>query len=504
MKALTVPAMTVVALAMVPTAATAMSPWVGLVPGPHRVGYTVLDVVDHSRTTGALTTWDGVRRESDNFRVVRISVWYPAVPAEGRPVMDYLEYVEAAGFATAADGKWLSGAAAYIAHAVPDGVEESRLREVLASKTTAYRDAPPRAGDFPVIVYAPSFSYEPFENAALFEYLAAHGYVVASSRSSGPETREMSSDHPGVEASVRDLETILTALHDFGHADLRRIGAAGFSWGGLSAAMLAMRNHNVRAVLALDGTFEHADLPSVRKRWDFEPRRMRGGYLAIVGDRQPADSMAAEALYADFVELRYPALSHWDFASDMIRIYRHSRPQIAAETVRGVDAAFGHVARQALLFFDGYLKDDSGKRAAFLAGGPEPADDDGVVVETLTSRAALPAPPSVAEFTLLLGRDVGKAVELLDRVTAADPEIRLLDWSVVQDTITTSPFETKLAILDLMGSRFGESSIYFNNLGQAWRLHGDADKALAYFRRALEHNPDSGFARRAIAELEKE
>ncbi len=85
-----------------------------------------------------------------------------------------------------------------------------------------------------------------------------------------------------------------------------------------------------------------------------------------------------------------------------------------------------------------------------------------------------------------------------------DPEIELLDWTQFQDAVTVSPFETKLAILELAREELGESSILFNNYGQAWRLEGDPEKALGYFRQALAHNPDSGFAKKSIGELEAE
>jgi tetratricopeptide (TPR) repeat protein len=358
-------------------------------------------------------------------------------------------------------------------------------------------------GPHPVIVYAPSFSYEPFENSTLFEYLASHGYVVAASRSSGPETREMSADLAGVEASVRDMELILDALHDFGHADLERVGAAGFSWGALSAAMLGMRNFNVRAVLALDGTLEHSEIPAVEEKHDFVPRRLRGGYLAIVGDREPARSLSDDALYADVFELRYPDLQHWDFASDLIRIQVHSAGEPDAERRALVDEAYGLIAYQARLLFDAYLKGNEVNREVLLEGNMR-AMNAAIVIENRTARAALQPPPSPAELAALLRNDVEEARLVLARVKKNDPEIELMDWMQLQDAVSVSPFETKLAILELAREELGESSILFNNYGQAWRLEGDPEKALGYFRQALAHNPDSGFAKKSIGELEAE
>lgn len=69
--------------------------------------------------------------------------------------------------------------------------------------------------------------------------------------------------------------------------------------------------------------------------------------------------------------------------------------------------------------------------------------------ETRTARAALPPPPSAAEFATLLRTDVAEAREVLARAKKNDPEIELLDWMQLQDAVSVSPIETKLAILDL-------------------------------------------------------
>lgn len=484
------------------TGATASdSPWPGLDAGPHSVGYRTIDVVDYRRTVAFPTDWRGEPRSDQNFRSVRVSVWYPALPARGQRPLPYRGYIEAVAFATLMGGEYLTGPEAYLAHSAFAGADPDRLRELLDRPTTAYRDATPLAGVFPTVVYAPSLGYEAFENSALFEYLASYGYIVAASRSAGPEGGEMSADLAGIRASREDLELILEVLHRTGGADLRRVGAMGFSWGGLSAALLGMRNQNVRAVVTLDGSLEHRDLPEIEERSELDPRRLRGGYLAIVGDRRPERSLADDALYADLVELRLPELRHWDFASDMIGISTWSSAEPEPERRALVDRTYALVARQVRRFLDAYLRSTTSE-TSHLVGASLPESTSEVPIETLVARAALPAPPTASEFADLLREDVRAARSVLARAERRDPEIELLDWASLQNVILTSPFATKLAILEMARENLGESSIYFNNLGQAWRLEGDLDKAVTYFRKALEHNPESDFARRAIAEIE--
>jgi dienelactone hydrolase len=467
-------------------------------PGPYAVGYRTLDVTDYSRTVAPRVDWLGHERAGDNFRRVRLSLWYPAIVEDGRRPMPYSAYAEATGFEVEIDGKLLTGLEGYLAHSSYAEADPERLRHSAAGATAAFRDAAPHVGTFPVVVYAPSLGYEAFENAALFEHLASHGYIVAASRSSGPETRDMPISLAGLEASVDDLGLALEALHDFGHADLTRIGAAGFSWGGLSAAVFAMRHHNVQAVLALDGSLEHDELQAVEQQAFFEPRRLRGGYLAIVGDREPQRSLAADALYADFLLLRYPDLLHWDFASDMLRISATSGRGVEE---RSASAAYDLIVRQAQLLFDAYLKGNEASRDALQQLDLRSADSP-VAFERLAARDALPAPPSAAQFATLLRKDIDQARDVLARAKANDPGIELVDWMYLQDAILTSEVDARLPLLELAHEELGESSVYFNNLGQTWRLKGDKEKALHYFRKALELNPQSGYATRSIAELE--
>ncbi len=482
--------------------AEATRPWPHLRPGPYSVGYRTVELTDHGRTYSSRAPSDAGETARRNFREVRVSLWYPAIAEAARRPMRYRDYVEASGFETLHEGVTLYGSAGWIAHSQFGDADADRLASILEQPTLAYRDAPAIDDRFPAIVYAPSFSYEAFENSALFEHLASHGYVIAASRSSGPDSRSMSPDLHGAETSARDLELLIEALHRFGQADLSRIGAAGFSWGGMTAALFAMRHQNVAAVLALDGSFEHAEL-AIEEHYAWQPTRLRGGYLAVVGDREPKLSMDALARYADVFELRFPTLGHWDFASDMIYTNVHAAANVDDGRRRQVDDAFGIIAGAARWLFDGYLKDDATSRKLLLEHQLRTHDPE-LAVETRVARAGLPAPPTTTEFAQLLRSDPQRARRVLAEVGARDPEAQLVDWNALQDEIVVSPFERKLEMLELIREELGESSIYFNNLGQAWRLEGDRGKALDYFRSALEHNPDSGFARRSIEELETE
>jgi hypothetical protein len=57
--------------------------------------------------------------------------------------------------------------------------------EVLSSPTASLNDARPVKGKFPMIIYAPSFGMSSIQNNIFCEYLASHGYIIASAASAG-------------------------------------------------------------------------------------------------------------------------------------------------------------------------------------------------------------------------------------------------------------------------------------------------------------------------------
>lgn len=92
--------------------------------------------------------------------------WYPAIAADDRPVRPY--FTEAEGTSVAARSLQLLGQPA------------DAFRNATRLLTHSRVGAAPASGRFPVIVYNHGFLSYPAQHTALFEHLAAHGYVVLS------------------------------------------------------------------------------------------------------------------------------------------------------------------------------------------------------------------------------------------------------------------------------------------------------------------------------------
>jgi len=103
---------------------------------------------------------------------------------------------------------------------------------------------------FPLIMlvhgYAADYAY-------LAEELARKGFVVMQVPVKGTLKKELDYEGQGLQSQVLDYEYGLKTLEDEFPVITNEIGVAGFSFGGQSAAALALRNTNIKAVVSLDG-----------------------------------------------------------------------------------------------------------------------------------------------------------------------------------------------------------------------------------------------------------
>ncbi|HJR40587.1 MAG TPA: dienelactone hydrolase family protein [Gemmatimonadaceae bacterium] len=336
-------------------------PWKDLEPGAHPVGYRVVRQYDRSRTFG------GVAAD----RLIELRIWYPAAPSSGATPMTYAAYrdVDPADGPTGAftdtmrlrTERDIKLAGMRFAR---DSVEPPA--KLLASRTGAVRNAPARPGPFPAIVYAPGRNDSSDDNVVLFEYLASHGYVVGAIASQGLNTVTVGQGAGTVEAGVRDLEFALAYLLGTPEVDGARVGAAGFSFGGTWALLLAMRNARVRGVVALDPsfTFPRGD-GVIRASPSFDSTRFTTPLLVAAQRGDEWSSLAIDALRsAPRFTLRVAGMSHSDFCSYGIA-YRNVLGAAARDPIiRHKVAGYIGVATYVREFLDAFVKGDSAQAMA--------------------------------------------------------------------------------------------------------------------------------------------
>ncbi|MEU8758677.1 alpha/beta hydrolase [Streptomyces sp. NPDC048659] len=235
--------------------------------GPERVGSTVLHLVDRSRPDPWVPTADG--------RELMVTLHYPAARrSHGAP----------APYATEAETRLLLGGLG-----VQDPAGAPALAAMPTHSETGVRPAP---GRHPLVVLSPGFSAPRYTLTHLAEDLASRGYVVASVdhayESLGtavPDGRILTCvackalDEDGVPPSTvtaaraADTRFLLDRLTGPRPAwryaaaiDRTRIGMAGHSIGGASAATAMLADRRVDAGVNMDGAF-----------WDTLPAGGLGG-----------------------------------------------------------------------------------------------------------------------------------------------------------------------------------------------------------------------------------
>ena len=277
--------------------------------GPHTVGTAEFEVTDHLRSSHYAPAPTASRR-------IFVRAWYPAASAGGSETRPYFTETEA---------MVLPGALLVPMQQPPDA-----FRGCASLATNSYSEAAPAGGSFPVIGFNHGYTSYPAQQTALFEHLAANGYVVLSVghpyESGGivypngdavtmsprimedmmryaANTASMTVHYPpSLAAALEAFPTYISALRETSLGQLAQVwqsdvqfvldrlevqdvpeaaaavanaidherrGYMGMSYGGYIAAMLAQGDRRARAAINLDGGYWTGELIDADVRTPF-------------------------------------------------------------------------------------------------------------------------------------------------------------------------------------------------------------------------------------------
>jgi pimeloyl-ACP methyl ester carboxylesterase len=299
--------------------------WGDLRPGAFSVGFRVLYERDKTRNWLGSPSKMNAAIGADPGRPIRISLWYPAIPALDAKPMRYEDYFH---FAGPADFKALDDAlersdreswTADLAEVSPHGAEI--FARLLATQVAAFASAPMARGRFPIVLYAPGLGARADSNVEFAEFLASHGYVVATVPQLGPSSADLANGSSPAEIAlhVRDMEAAAEVLRRQPGFDVGRIAVVGHSAGGIAAFDFAMQNPNTKAIVGLDGSYGFRGGERIFRRVvGYDPRRVRASILDLrrANGVQGADlDLAAldDAVLADRYLVTFPRMFHGDF-----------------------------------------------------------------------------------------------------------------------------------------------------------------------------------------------
>lgn len=252
-----------------PLQAQAPALWGALSAGPYGVGYQVFATEDSARSA----------QGSRGPRPVQVVVWYPASGGLARRARfrDYYLLTNEQTLRRAPTADEASGAIdRFIAFLGNNGVGAAAALAWLNSDVAGMRDAAPAAGSFPLVILAQGNFHSPYNQAVLAEYLASHGYVVATTPSQslvdGPPP-EGASVLVQVRAQAADLAQAIRTVRALPNVDGRRVVAIGHSFGARAALLLSLEQP-LAALVSLDGGIANRlgrewldGVPFDRARW---------------------------------------------------------------------------------------------------------------------------------------------------------------------------------------------------------------------------------------------
>ena len=346
-------------------------------PGIHGVGVRYVKQYDRSRS---FTPERGLLSRvfsSKQSRPIQTVIWYPAEKSGKRVTYD--EYLRLVGWETDFDRTPREQTQAVDAwlQMVTDG---KRKRQVEAERRRimwAVGDAAPKAGKYPVVIYAPSINNTTFENADIAEFLASHGYIVIAAPTIGETSRWIKKDLKHAELQVDDIRFLIDYARTLPQADMGRVAVAGFSWGGLSNVLAAAKDERIKALVCMDGAVRYYNSIVAQAKYAV-PEKLKTPllYLAQTPASMETNIRLKEDMSGSFISrmtnadvyllTMYP-MEHVHFGSSYIRL--DDIAEYKEYTPGEVSFAYSLGARYVLNFLNGYLKNDA-SGLAYLANKP--------------------------------------------------------------------------------------------------------------------------------------
>jgi dienelactone hydrolase len=339
--------------------------WGKLEPGSHGVGFEQIEAYDYSRPFR--------RGGSLGPRPIVMSIWYPATASDAGAPVELGRYAGGDGLGELADRMR--------AYRTPLSPEELAL---LASTPTAAVESASRAdGPFPLLVFGTGLSAPSYLSSVLCEYLASHGYVAVAIPSL-PYRSDVEADYDlfAVDAQMRDMEFVIQRMHDYPEVGIDRIGLVAWSLGGVTQALLSMKNESVRAVVSLDAATGYAyGQKLVETSIYYDPERATAAFFHATNSRE-SDAVEKSFRYFDEIVRGYSVLAliegatHAEFTSLGGVVGHTVRPN---ESTPEVFRRYHLLCLYVRVFLDATIREDA-DASSFLRDAPTRHGLEGIVL----------------------------------------------------------------------------------------------------------------------------
>jgi dienelactone hydrolase len=476
-------------------------------PGPHAVGFKVVEQYDHSRVFRLKTDAVGQPVQGERDRPIQTLIWYPA---------------QASHAAQITLGRYFSLSATEDTFLPSPEAAATRTREAEEAfdgkeRMWAVEGAAPTTGPYPLVLYAPSFGSSAYENVDLCEYLASFGYVVIASPSMGAHTRAMTGvGLEGVHAQARDISFLIGFAQTLKQVDMSHIAVAGWSWGGLSNFFAAADDDRITALIALDGSTRYYP-KMIEDSKEVNPKSLSlpllfltAGDISLEAINKDKVEVSANVLnemtHSDVFIVRMREMTHGNFSALGQRLAAGSKDRPVSEySEQEATESYGWMAKYVLTFLDAELKDDP-VSAKFLRNPPTM---NGVPLHSmvLDFRPATGFPATVQGFAGVVGkRGFIHLNGVYAEARSQNPDFKLslgdfLTWS--EQLVRENHLPEAIEVLKLTISFYPTESWYsYRLLSRAYAANNQKDLAISTLQALLQKDPDNDFGKAYLKELE--
>ena len=431
-----------------------------LEPGQFAVGFQLFEDEDATRMVTA-----GTVPPRPRARPMRTWLWYPAKTDSEARAMEFGRYLELA------DGDiWPAEISGNLKQRLPysnkvlaRSLGPENLDALSRQPVHVVENAAALSGPFPLIVIGQGLYFEsPIVFAALSEYLAGRGFVVATCPLAGTNSPFVRLSLPDLETPVRDLEFVIARARRLPFVSPDSLGVLGFDMGGMVGLILSMRNPDVDAFASISSgiLYERDDgIPTDSPH--FDPLALRAPWLhSVPGYWLPPEpakpSLFDTAIHSDRYMLLTSSLGHADYTSyalipgraEMSGYWEASGSEIPPEHLA--------VNRYVHEFFAAYLQKNPSS-LGFLEQKPEKVFPE--LAMTLEHRGGSPASITYEEFVQAVAAgNAEAAIEKVRALSATHPDHMLLQehylerlvwslsntWGLVEEVMPVVHFRMEL------------------------------------------------------------
>jgi len=472
--------------------------WGSLKAGPYAPGFRLIKTEDPSRSYPA----GGGGRIGP--RPMWLYLWYPAQRSSRQP-LDLATYVR---LATEEGG---------LPVPLKKGLTEDRLKGLLTRQTAAIGEAEPAAGKFPLLVLGQGLYYEsPFSHFVLCEFLASHGYVVATCPLVGTLYRLVNINPEDLETEIRDMEFVLAKARELSFVDRQKTGVIGYDLGGIAGLVLSMRRPEVSAFFSMDCSIltpHWSGLPNNHPSYREDRFVIPWMYMSqarfIEALRQQASSSTLwdRKTFGDSFLVPVPTSCHGQFSSYAMLGIKDAVPGYWGPIEGDPRLLHEAICGLALDFFDAYIRQDrSALTRLHEAGQSSNLGATGIKVNFKKGQAP---PPSEAEIVrLIIEKGVREVRPIVERARAAYPSHTVcgegvLNWLGAHFLYWWGREKEAVEVFELNVSLYPKSANAYDSLGEAYLAVGETEKGIANYRKSLELNPQNRTAAEIIKKYEK-